>query len=378
MRRSPSLRIAFTLLILSVSVLLVFAKNSCPCRRRNQNHEENDEEGNHHHHHNNVQSAHARHRTPTKVFILAGQSNQVGMGSVEHLTALVHDPDTKKEYKHLWNKTSSDWAERDDVYITFDGRKGKLTVGYGDTWQVPKFGPELEFGWVVGDALCACDNDPILILKIAWGGKDIAVDFRPPSSGRGHYDDVEPSKYGFEYRHMMDDIRTGLERIGPALIPGYNEEIGYELLGFVWFQGWNDFIRDDKVQEYEFNLANLIRDVREELRVPDLPVIIGEFGMHGIDPPEIPGRPIVLKHVLAMREAQKNVAEMEEFRDNTVYVPTSPYVVLDENATHYNEQYHYFGRADTYCKIGRAFGEAMLDLMQKNQKRRRRSLRIHQ
>lgn len=44
-------------------------------------------------------------------------------------------------------------------------------------------GPELGFGWVVGDAL----EEPVLLVKCAWGGKSLAVDFRPPSAGKPPY-----------------------------------------------------------------------------------------------------------------------------------------------------------------------------------------------
>jgi len=38
-----------------------------------------------------------------------------------------------------------------------------------------------------------------------------------------------------------------------------------------------------KVQEYEFNLANLIRDVREDLDAPMIPIIIGGMGQFGVN-----------------------------------------------------------------------------------------------
>ena len=44
-------------------------------------------------------------------------------------------------------------------------------------------GPELGFGWVLGDAL----KEPVLLIKCAWGGKSLAVDFRPPSAGKLPY-----------------------------------------------------------------------------------------------------------------------------------------------------------------------------------------------
>ena len=54
-------------------------------------------------------------------------------------------------------------------------RNGPLKPGYGSSQK--KIGPELGFGWVVGDAF----EEPVLLIKLAWGGKSLAEDFRPPS-----------------------------------------------------------------------------------------------------------------------------------------------------------------------------------------------------
>jgi alpha-galactosidase len=162
--------------------------------------------------------------------------------------------------------------------------------------------------------------------------------------------------YGWEYRQMITDILDTLNNDLPSIVPNYDEEEGYELAGFVWFQGWNDLIDWQKVNEYEFNLANLIRDVRVDLSAPTMPFVIGELGMKGLDPVG-PGT----GRYKAMQQAEKNVALYDEFRDSTLFVPTARYAV--ENGTHYNGEYHYNGRADTYCHIGHAFGTAMLELM---------------
>ena len=40
---------------------------------------------------------------------------------------------------------------------------------------------------------------------------------------------------------MITDILDTLGNIS-AYVPEYKEEHGYELIGFVWFQGWNDML----------------------------------------------------------------------------------------------------------------------------------------
>jgi Carbohydrate esterase, sialic acid-specific acetylesterase len=183
---------------------------------------------------------------PLKVFLLAGQSNMEGQGSMEHLTELLVDDSTRNEYAHLWDETTQTWAERDDVYCKFENHIGKLSAGYGwrdpDDTELRSIGPELGFGWAVGDAVrCDCDTSTkpkILLLKTAWGGKDLAVDFRPPSSGKGNYENVKPLDYGRKYHRMILDIQAALsDESLPTIVPGYTPEQGYTLEGLVWFQG---------------------------------------------------------------------------------------------------------------------------------------------
>ena len=151
-------------------------------------------------------------KSPVKVFILVGQSNMQGKGSVEHLRKLATDPATRARYGHLIGEDGQ-WVVRDDVWIWYMGRKGGLTVGYGAPAN-RRFGPELQFGHVVGDAL---DNQ-VLLIKIAWGGKSLAKDFRPPSSG---------GETGPYYKQMLSYIRQVLANLKKEF-PDYDGR-GYEL-----------------------------------------------------------------------------------------------------------------------------------------------------
>ena len=111
---------------------------------------------------------------------------------------------------------------RDDVQISFkvNGkvRKGGLTVGYTGYGGSSHIGPELQFGNVMGDYL----DEPVLLIKTAWGGKSLYVDFRPPSSG---------GQVGPYYTKMIEEVRAALADLGDQK---------YEIAGFVWQQGWND------------------------------------------------------------------------------------------------------------------------------------------
>ena len=119
-----------------------------------------------------------------KVFILAGQSNMQGHGKVDaepkanegkgSLACLVKNPDTAARFKHLVD-ADGQWIARDDVQIWYLQRHGNLTPGFG--FREGYIGPELGFGHVVGEAF----EEPVLLIKLAWGGKSLAQDFRPPS-----------------------------------------------------------------------------------------------------------------------------------------------------------------------------------------------------
>ncbi|MEX2186480.1 MAG: sialate O-acetylesterase, partial [Pirellulales bacterium] len=121
-----------------------------------------------------------------KVFVLAGQSNMQGAGKVAadakandgkgSLEWLVKQSGSAAKYKHLVDADGK-WLARKDVQIWYLGRTGDLAPGFGS--REGYIGPELGFGQVVGDAI----DEPVLLIKLAWGGKSLAKDFRPPSSG---------------------------------------------------------------------------------------------------------------------------------------------------------------------------------------------------
>lgn len=132
---------------------------------------------------------------PLKVYILSGQSNMVGMArtsTLEHIKLL---PDSANEFKDMFDKGGQP-VVMDNVWVTFGERKGKLAPNFGGAKQA-SLGPEYAFGIYMHKAL----QEPILLIKAAYGGKSLNFDFRPPSAGEwtpppGHPDLVkeEPAK----------------------------------------------------------------------------------------------------------------------------------------------------------------------------------------
>lgn len=292
---------------------------------------------------------------PVKVFVLAGQSNMEGQavadlegrdynGGKGTLKALLKDPARAPLVKHLVNARGG-WAVRDDVWVRYQREKqlllaGPLTVGYAVYGGTHHFGPELQFGHVVGDHL----TEQVLLVKTAWGGKSLCRDFRPPSSGG------ETGRY---YTKMIAEVREALANL-KADFPAYGGQ-GYELAGFVWYHGWNDGVDPKKaIPEYEQNLVNLIKDVRKDLEAPNLPVVVGELTGPWVDAPG---------QWATLRKAQAAAATRPEFRGNVLFVPTRDFVRPAKDSPNPGHGHHEFGNAETYFLVGDALGKGMIKLL---------------
>ncbi len=304
---------------------------------------------------------------PVRVFILAGQSNMEGPAVVDlsgkdynqgkgTLRSLLEDPRTRPLVEPLVDRdadhdadhhgtTPIAWRVRDDVRVWYKPergavRSGPLTVGFTPHGGTHHFGPEIQFGMVVGDAI----DGPVLLIKTAWGGKSLHTDFRPPSSGR------DTGKY---YKLMLENIALALADLRASDEP--SKDPAYEIAGLVWYQGWNDGCDPEHaVPEYEQNLVNLIKDLRTDLGVANLPVVVAELTGPW---KEAPGAWDTL------RKAQAAAAARPEFKGNVVFVPTHDFVRAPEDSPNPGHGHHEFGNAETYLLVGDAMGRAMLGLI---------------
>ncbi|HSU69410.1 MAG TPA: sialate O-acetylesterase [Tepidisphaeraceae bacterium] len=310
-------------------------------------------------------SAPTRAAEPIEVFILAGQSNMEGQAFVQadakrnggkgSLEFLVKDPATAPRFAGLMDPKGK-WVVRNDVWIKYLDRQGPLTVGYGV--RPDRIGPELGFGWTIAEAL---HHRPVLLIKCAWGGKSLAVDFRPPSSGKLPYPlnakrqaelDHDPEMLGKYYRLTLSLVHDALAQVH-QIIPN-SEGRPVELAGFGWHQGWNDRIDNQFNAEYEKNMANFIRDMRKDLNSPKLPFVIAETGMNGPDEKN--------PRALSLMKAQGAVAEYPEFKGNVAFVPTQKFWRPVE-VSPANQGYHWNCNAETYYLIGTAMANAMKPML---------------
>jgi len=190
----------------------------------------------------------APRKPPLRIFVLAGQSNMEGPGSVEALAKLA--PELMEP--------------RDDVWCVYEGRpKGPLKPGFG--FRSGNFGPELVFGQVVGDAL----EEDVLIVKSGIGGTTLDGDWRPPSAVARAGGEV-----GLLYRHLIVRVHGVLRHLD-EVDPRYEGQ-GYVLGGFLWLQGESD-APPERAPRYEANFTDFVNDVRRDLGVPDLPVVIAQI-----------------------------------------------------------------------------------------------------
>jgi hypothetical protein len=241
---------------------------------------------------------------------------------------------------------NGEWTVRNDVYYQ-EARLGFSGSPLSPISNGRTIGPELGFGHVMG----TYHGEQVLLIKTAQGNRSLGYDFRPPSSGRT---DPDSEWEGAEYRLMVEGVRKTLDQID-QIVPGYEGQ-GYELAGFVWWQGHKDGGGEDTIAEYEHNLVNLINDVREEFDVPNMPAVVATVGFGGRKMSDTYLR--ILEAQLAVGDPQKH----PEFAGTAASVDTRDFWrEVDESPS--DQDYHYNRNAETYMLVGDALGRAMVGLL---------------
>ena len=283
----------------------------------------------------------------------------------------------KEAHEAYKSKVNEACVVSDRVYINSiaDGSKksGKLGVGYGGGGK--KLGPEFGFGLSMAQKI----EGPILLIKTSWGGKSINYNFRPPSAGPYQLNDKEKNggkadeikkNAGLNYRMMNESIQNVLSNLKENH-PAYDADAGYEIAGFVWFQGYNDQFSDEFRDNYKDNMISFIKDVRKEYKVPKMPFVIGVLGT---------GRTAEKVGENAVSLGQREAAKAPEFKGNVVSVESykdysnfSHEIFSKGWPKHYHEwdtvgsdrPYHYLGSGTFFVRLGDSFANAMAELMAK-------------
>jgi hypothetical protein len=230
-------------------------------------------------------------------------------------------------------------------------KAGPLTFGFGgDLTKEDVCGPELAFGVTMHEIV----KEPILLIKTSWGGKSIACDFRPPSAGPLHTDEEAKviaeresqnakasdvaitaesvqERTGHYYRLMNEHVKTVLADPG-KYHPAYNKAQGYQIAGFVWFQGWNDMV-DNNIypkryepggyDNYTKVMKLFIEDVRKDFKAPAMPFVIGVLGVGG--PTELFKSPRYQPVYRNFRDAMVAAAEDPKLKETVKAVLTEKF-----------------------------------------------------
>jgi len=237
-------------------------------------------------------------------------------------------------------------------------------------------------------------DEPVILIKAAWGGHSLFKLFRSPSSGypaeaelekelkqardqvtktneKNKKNDPLPTMEeikkpcGSSYRDMMAEVKDVMNN--PATMFPALKGRTPELAGFVWFQGWNDQYGAEN--EYESNLKHFINDVRKNLHAPKLPFVIAAMGQNGSKPAK--GAMLTIQRAqLAMNDVPEFKGNVKAFRTDVLVdkaaealYPTWEKNIEQWKLTGGDHGYHYLGSAIWFTRIGHAMGEAMRELL---------------
>ncbi len=290
------------------------------------------------------------------------KTDMKGMGDLRWVT------EESGKFKSLVTE-DGEWVERPDV-ILCDAYMGK---GKSDPLSAkavgPTFGPELGFGWVMGEF----HDEPVIVMKADIGNRSLGWDILPPGTESWEHEGTAYPGYGLklddngklvkpkagewyagkQYDDYTASIHAVLDNFGEKY-PQYKDQ-GFEVAGFVWWQGHKDGPNPGHNARYEQNLANLIKAWRKEFKAPDATWAIATVGFHGKD---------MVDHYVKIAEAQMAVADPQkhpEFVGTVKTIDTRPFW-RDAGVSPKNQDYHYNHNAETYMLTGDALGRAMVEL----------------
>lgn len=247
---------------------------------------------------------------PVKVYILAGQSNMTTM---------------RRDSRGVMNKAYPDVSlPLENVWFMDGGDLGRVPLG--------QWGVETPF---VMELVRSID-EPVLLFKSAQGNTSLFNDWRPPSAVKR-----DGGTVGALYNRMIRRFHNMIRNVQTICPP--TQERGYEVAGFIWFQGEKDSENAKAWASYESNLRDLIADVRRDVGVPNLPFLIIQIN----NIPLWDGTPDKPKGGAKVRDAQKKVAEED---------PKGRWI----STSSLSQDYHYDNAS--YLTIGKRMAEAMLPL----------------
>ena len=318
---------------------------------------------------------------PVKVFILMGQSNMVGLGKIagaDKPGTLEHSCKTEKLYPFLVDDAGA-WTERKDVrnVRVMVGRGGGMQL-FNNEWMTvtgKSMGPEFGIGHQLGNAI----DEPVMILKSCIGNRSLGWDLLPPGSkGFEHVANdkktgkdttwvyagykespnrwekgTEPKRIEWYAGKQYDDDVANAKKVLSELNTYYPDAKGYEVAGFLWWQGEKDCGDPALAARYEQNLVDLIASLRKDFDAPKAKFVLATLG-EAVKGQTTGAAGDVLNAQLAV---DGETGKHPEFKGSIATVYANPLSQGGSGNGHYN------GNARTYMDVGLAMGEAMAKLL---------------
>lgn len=252
------------------------------------------------------------------VYLIAGQSNAVGCTLIASLP-----PNFKEEVF-------------DKAYLYQEGNfcptyYGKLVKGIHLGMGCNEDHMGIEYG--MAKYLQENSSKEFAFIRYGYGGSNLFLDWQPRFLWKDEPSFI--SQYGFSYKTWAQTVVNGLNKLMEA---GYLPEIK----GMAWMQGESDADKTEEIaNNYYDNLCDLIFSMRTELRMPSLPVAIGEISTAT---KIAPWADIVRKNQLKFTENDKNAILV-----STKDIPAG------------KDGLHYDGSDDV--KLGMRFAEKLFSLI---------------
>lgn len=280
---------------------------------------------------------------------------------------------------------NGEWTVRNDVilnesYLDANKFKGGRSTPLSPTANGKHIGPELGFGYVMG----TFHDEPVLLIKSDIGNRSMGWDCLPPGSKRyefaekdsktgqmktfvyaGYKDSpsrwekgTDPKPIGWYAGKQYDEYTAAIHGVldnFDTLYPQYKDQ-GFEVAGFVWWQGHKDGGSDAHISRYEQNMTNLIKAWRKEFKAPDAKWVIATVAFGGWDMSES-----YQKIAAAQLAVSGETGKHPEFKGNVKTIEARGFWrTRAESPT--GTGYHYNHNAETYMLTGDALGRAMVEL----------------
>ncbi|MBI5534234.1 MAG: hypothetical protein HY898_16035 [Deltaproteobacteria bacterium] len=232
------------------------------------------------------------------VFVLAGQSNMVGLGFNNELPS-----------EEQGNVDGATIYYDDSIHPNTNTLKWmQLGPGFGVTED--RYGPELSFGRRMRQLF---PSRKLAIIKVAEGGTALHDRWKAPS--------------GDLYQLMKGEVASQLEALKNDWLP--------QLVGFVWMQGESDAIDSSFADAYQANLTGMLMQGRVDWQIPILATTAGLIRPSALWP-----------YAATVRGATTNVAALVGEMDviDTQDLPTQP-----ADPAHYTSA--------SFIELGRRFAD---------------------